>query len=187
MIPPNLPEYPHVFGTVSRRNLVGVFPPLVEVAELAIKICEFDGTIIDGGGLRTEAQARANVTNGTGILNSRHRKQADGYGHAIDLIALTPGKGIDWKNKRAFEAMARAVKIAAAGLCVPIRQGCDWNMNGTFGESREWDWPHFENPIELWRPKAVAEMHRYRAELGLDPVDTGETFPGNGEQFFHQK
>jgi peptidoglycan L-alanyl-D-glutamate endopeptidase CwlK len=183
VIPPDIPEYPHEFGTSSRRNLEGVLPDLVTVAELAIKLCEFDGKIIAGGGLRTEAQARANVANGTGILNSLHRRQSDGYGHAIDLIALTNGK-IDWGNLKAFKAMARAVKIAAAHLCTPIRQGCDWNMNGTFGESREWDWPHFENPVEFWRPKAVAEMHRYRAELGMEPVTTDETFPGDGEQFF---
>lgn len=163
----SLPKYPHAFGAKSKANLAGVQPNLVRVAEVAITICEFDGTVIDGGGLRTKEQAAANEARGVGILNSRHRKQSDGYGHAIDLIALTNGK-IDWTNMSAFKAMARAVKIAAAYLHVPIRQGCDWNMNGTFGESKEYDWPHFEDPVEYWQKAATDEMYRFRHELGMD-------------------
>lgn len=160
------PRFPHTFGSRSRANLQGVLPALVQIAELAITICPYDGTVIDGGGLRTEEQARRNVAAGTGILDSRHRRQPDGWGHAIDLIALTNGK-IDWQNIVAFKAMAGAVKIAAALLCVPIRQGCDWDMDGTFGEreSKEWDWPHFEDPLPFHMKRAEAEMHRYRAEL----------------------
>lgn len=155
-------RYPHTFGASSRRNLAGVDPRLVSVAELAITLCPFDGTVIAGGGLRTQAQAQANAAAGTGILNSRHLT-----GDAIDLIALTRGR-IDWKNMLAFQSMARAVKMASAVLGVPIRQGCDWNMNGTFGETGEWDWPHFENPWPVWREKAALEMKRYRRELGID-------------------
>lgn len=158
------PRFPHRFGKSSLANLDGVMPGLVNVAKLAITLCEFDGTVIAGGGLRTPAQAQANFEAGTGIKDSRHIRQPDGWGHAIDLIALTNGK-IDWKNLAAFRAMAIAVKRASAILCVPIRQGCDWNMNGTFGETREWDWPHLEDPILYWQRKAEAEMLRYQAEL----------------------
>lgn len=164
MILPHLPRYPHTFGAKSRANLKGVKQPLIDVAELAITFCEYDGTVPPGGGLRTRAEAEMNFQLGTGILNSRHIT-----GDAIDLIALTDGR-IDWKNQAAFRAMARAVKISAAILSVPIRQGCDWNMNGTFGESLEWDWPHFENPWPQWMGQAQAEMRRFRAELGLDEV-----------------
>ncbi len=154
--------YAHRFGKSSLANLDGVLPTLVEVAKLAITLCEYDGTVINGGGMRTQAQASANVASGTGILNSRHIKQADGYGHAIDLIPLTPGKGIDWKNLAAFKAMAVAVKVASAKLDVPIRQGCDWNMNGVFSEAREYDWAHFEDPIAYYQGRAVEEMRRYQ-------------------------
>lgn len=149
------------FGAKSRRNLKGVDETLVAVAERALEISPCDGTILVGGGLRTLAQAQANVRKGTGILNSLHRT-----GDAIDLVALTNGR-VRWDNSEAFYAMAMAVKQAAAEMLVPIRQGCDWNMNGTFGESREWDWPHFENPVEYWMQKATDEMYRYRKELGL--------------------
>ncbi len=166
--------YDHAFGDKSLANLEGVLPALAEVAAKAITLCRFDGTIINGGGMRTEAQAQMNVLNKTGILNSRHRVQPDGYGHAIDLIPLTPGKGIDWSNMTAFKAMANAVKQAAAELGVPIRQGCDWNMNGVFNEKREYDWAHFEDPIEFHKAEALAEMHRFQQAAGLSPIDTPE-------------
>lgn len=164
-------KYDHEFGSGSRANLEGVRPELVEVAELAITLCPYDGTVISGGGLRTVRQAQDNVARGTGILNSLHRKQADGYGHAVDLIALTPGKGVDWNNLPAFKAMAKAVKDAAAILQVPIRQGCDWDMDGHWGESGEWDWPHFENPKPHHMARAVELMNRHREELKLDVDD----------------
>ncbi|HEY3494761.1 MAG TPA: hypothetical protein VGK73_08755 [Polyangiaceae bacterium] len=147
-------------------------PSLVKVAELAILLCPFDGTIIDGGGLRTQAQAETNAAAGTGIANSRHLRQSDGWGHAIDLIALTKGK-IDWNNLPAFKSMAHAVKIASAMLVTPIRQGCDWNMNGIMGEAgtKEWDWPHFEDPLPHLLKKAESEMLRFREELSREGWD----------------
>ncbi len=160
--------YDHNFGTSSKKNLDGVLPTLVDVAVLAIMICEYDGTVVTNGGVRSQEAANENAENGTGITDSRHLIQSDGYGHAIDCIALTPGSGIDWTNMKAFQAMADAVKTAAAILMVPIRQGCDWNMNGTFAEKNEWDWAHFEDPKQKYMQAAIAEMHRHRRVLGLD-------------------
>lgn len=158
--------FDHSFGKESRANLEGVHPDLIAVAELAIRLCEFDGCVLEGGGLRTLAQAEANVKAKTGILNSLHRVQPDGLSHAVDLVALKNGK-IDWKDLKPFKAMAIAVKKASALLGVPIRQGCDWNMNGKQGETKEYDWPHFEWPQPLKLQAAIAEMNRYRAELGI--------------------
>lgn len=166
----DMQTYPHAFGKSSRANLRGVLPSLVSVAELAIKLCPYDGTVLAGGGLRELAAQKQYVANGTSwTLNSRHLKQADGYSHAIDLIALTDGK-IDWQNMTAFRAMAEAVQTASAILSVPVRQGCDWDCDGILGESatKEWDWPHFENPKELYLPQATKLMNEHRAKLGLD-------------------
>ena len=163
--------YSHSFGDSSNTNLHGVLPELVDIADLAIRICKYDGTVISGGGMRSEAEAQINVARGTGILHSLHRKQSDGYGHAIDLIPLLPGRGIVWKGddaREAFEAMAYAVKVAAAILGRAIRQGCDWNMNGTFGESREWDWPHFEKPKAVYSERANKELTRFRKAAGIE-------------------
>ncbi len=174
-------EYDHTFGKASMRNLNGVKPQLVQVATRAIQLCAFDGTVVPGGGMRTQAQANANYVAGTGITNSLHIKQSDGYGHAIDLIPLTPGKGIDWSNIPAFLAMAEAVKYAAAELMIPIRQGCDWNMNGVLREAREYDLAHFEMPRPWHRSQALDLMHRYREEVGLastPPVVDPDEEPG---------
>ena len=87
--------YDHEFGPKSLANLNGVLPSLVQVAKLAITLCRFDGTVISGGGIRTQAQADTNVANGPGTANPRPRKQADGFGPAIALIPLHPGTGPD--------------------------------------------------------------------------------------------
>jgi peptidoglycan L-alanyl-D-glutamate endopeptidase CwlK len=169
------PTYPHVYGNASRRELHGVMPAIVQVAKLTIVLCEYDGRILPGGGLRTDAQAADNVARGTGILNSLHKRQPDGWGHAVDIVPLVDSDGdgarddVSWETKYlpAFKAMAIAAKRASAILWTPIRQGCDWNMNGVLGEpgTKEWDWPHLENPIPFHLKKAESEMLRYREEL----------------------
>lgn len=162
--------YPHHFGASSRAHLEGVHPDAVTVAELAIRLCPYDGTILPGGGLRTLAQAQANALSGNGILHSLHRRQADGHGHAVDIVALLPGRGVVWKGgdaMAAFTAMAAAVATASAILGIPVRQGSDWNCNGKRGEAREWDWPHFELPDHRFIQAATALMLERREVLGL--------------------
>jgi len=155
--------FDHHFGKGSLSQLEGVHPDIVDLAKLTIRLCKYDGTIIPGGGLRTEEQAQENAANGTGIVNSLHRKQSDGYGHAVDVIPYVNGKAT-WEMKYC-EEMAKAAKLAAALLSVAIRQGCDWNMNGTFGESGEYDWCHHELPKEKYQEQAKEELARSQAEL----------------------
>lgn len=161
--------YRHELGRGSETNVHLVYPRIVTVARLAIRLCKYDGTVINGGGTRTLEQAKENVKNGTGILNSRHIIQEDGHGHAIDLI---PYIGKPTWELEPCKSMAHAVKVASAILFVPIRQGCDWNMNGTFGQTGEYDWCHFENPIDGYMHAANAEMLRTRRILGLDELPT---------------
>jgi peptidoglycan LD-endopeptidase CwlK len=161
--------YDHRFGGASRRNLQGVHPRLIAVAEIAIRICPFDGTVLATGGVRNREQQAEHVKSGASkTMNSLHLPQGDGYGHAIDLVALTNGK-VDWENVPAFRAMALAVQTAAAALSLPIRQGCDWDVDGVLGESatKEWDWPHFEMPRDVYLPRAIKLMNQRRAALGL--------------------
>ena len=107
----------HYFGDASLSELDGprgrVLPELFEVAKLAIRLSPYDGTVRRGGGVRTQAEAEDNARRKTGIVNSLHRIQADGFGHAIDVLALTPGKGVDYTNKKAFRAMYLAIEEAA--------------------------------------------------------------------------
>ena len=165
--------FDHHFGKGSLSQLEGVHPDIVDLAKLTIRLCQYDGTVISGGRLRTEEQAQENAENGTGIVDSLHRKQSDGYGHAVDVIPYVNGKAT-WEMKYC-EEMAKAAKLAAALLSVPIRQGCDWNMNGTFGESGEYDWCHHELPKEKYQQQAKEELARSQAELLGD-----ETIPSTG-------
>ena len=160
--------YDHKFGNSSNSNLQGVLPEIVDVARLTIRLCQFDGTIISGGGLRTQEQADQNAANGTGVSNSRHLRQSDGYGHAVDVVPYV-GRAT-WDLKYA-KPMANAMKIASAILNVPLRQGCDWNMNGSFAENNEHDWCHGENPVDKYKAAAVAELQRFRRVLGIENLE----------------
>jgi peptidoglycan LD-endopeptidase CwlK len=65
-------------------------------------------------------------------LKSRHGKQADGFGHAVDLLPAP----YDWKNTADFKKVAAAMKQAATELSVNMEWGGDWLSSP--------DMPHFE-------------------------------------------
>ena len=157
----------HTFGKGSYKNIDGVMPSLVTVAELAIRLCDYDGTIIMGRGLRTLEQARDNVRRKTGILNSLHRQQADGFGHAIDLIPYDGGPS--WDQEKC-KTMARSVRAAAAILSEPIRQGLDWDQDGEWLERGETDMCHFESPKLQHMARAVELMNAMRHGLELNEM-----------------
>lgn len=72
--------------------------------------------------------------------NSRHRKQADGFGKAVDLLPAP----YDWKNPKDFDALNKAMEAAAAVEGVNIRWGADWDEDGIARERGETDSPHWE-------------------------------------------
>ncbi len=111
-------------GAASRRELAGVHPRLVAVVERAITYTSQDFTVFDG--LRTEAEQRQLVARGASrTMNSMHRKQADGFGHAVDLVPWINGKP-RWEWKPIFQ-IAVAVKRAADELDVRLRWGGVWD------------------------------------------------------------
>lgn len=155
-------------GTKSRAEQVGVDPRLVAVVERAIEITTQDFSVHDG--LRTEAEQREYVRRGVSqTMNSMHRKQADGYGHAVDLVPYINGK-LRWEWD-AIYPIAAAVKLAAAELNVQIRWGGCWQLMSqikgstaadmekavqAYGEAKRRagkrsfpDGPHFEIPVGL--------------------------------------
>lgn len=73
-------------------------------------------------------------------LNSKHRRQADGFGHAVDLLPAP----YDWKDIRPFDLMAQAMLKAAAIRRVMLRWGANWDGDGKLREKGETDSPHFE-------------------------------------------
>lgn len=135
-----------VLGAGSRAKLDGVHPDLVRVVERAIEITRHDFSVLCG--VRTKAEQAALYAQGrtkpgpvvTWTMDSRHIPQADGYGHAVDLVPYP----MDWKSGEKFDAIAAAMFKASSECGVPLRWGQDWNRNGVPRERGETDAPHFE-------------------------------------------
>lgn len=122
------------FSKRSEENLKGVHPDLVKVAHLALTLSPRDFTVIEG--VRSKAkQKRLYAQGATKTMNSRHLT-----GHAIDIVPYP----LDWKDKAAFETIAKAMLTAAKQLNIAIRWGGDWNQNGRSDDETFYDGPHFE-------------------------------------------
>jgi len=140
----------YALGKRSLANLVGVHPDLVKVVKRAMEITTQDFTVTEG--VRTPERQRELYAQGrtkpgnkvTWVLVSNHFKQADGFGHAVDM----PPYPIDWSNSKEniarFDAVADAMRRASIELGINIRWGADWDQDGKPREKGESDSPHFE-------------------------------------------
>ncbi|MFD1952109.1 M15 family metallopeptidase [Sphingomonas arantia] len=153
-------------GARSVARLAGVHPDLARVVKRAALMARSteDFTVLEGvrsdqdayanwGKGRTAAQLAAKgiptsyaqpklakVTWLSNPLSTKHRKQKDGYGHAVDLAPYP----IDWNDYDRFDQMAKLVMAAAEVEGVEIRWGADWDGDGKPREKGETDSPHFE-------------------------------------------
>lgn len=146
-----------VLSDKSRARLVGVHPKLVAVVERALANSSVDFMVAQG--LRTVEEAYVNFGKGrtaaelatAGVpdpgkyaapalakvtwlrdpLGSKHLKQSDGFGHAVDLLPAP----YDWKDVRLFAKVAFCMTAAAHDLATPIIWGGTWSSP---------DRPHFE-------------------------------------------
>ena len=120
-------------GVLSRNNLAGVHPDLVKVVERAIEITSIDFRVTCG--VRSiDAQRRLVAAGASQTMNSNHLPQADGFSHAVDVVALIDDRARwDWPL---YFKIADAFKVAASELDIPIEWGGDWK---TFK-----DGPHFQ-------------------------------------------
>lgn len=119
----------------SLSRLVSVHPDLRAVIEKAIQITPVDFVVTEG--IRSVDRQKELVAAGASkTMNSRHLT-----GHAVDLAALVGGK-IVW-NTAPYEAIAVAVRKAAADLDVKIQWGGDWV---TFR-----DYVHFELDRQFYK------------------------------------
>ncbi|MFN4288900.1 MAG: M15 family metallopeptidase [Brevundimonas sp.] len=115
-VSPERPASGFVLGSGSRAKLSGVHPRLIAVVERAIALTPQDFTVQDG--VRTEAQQRALVQRGASkTMNSKHRVQADGYGHAVDLVPWVNGQPrwewpLIWPIAAAMHQAARELNVA---------------------------------------------------------------------------
>ena len=113
-------------GKASSAKLVGVHPKLVAVVQHAIGISKQDFAVTDG--VRTEAEQRRLVARGASkTMNSKHRVQSDGFGHAVDLVPFENGSP-RWEWPLIW-AIAVAMDEAASKLQVPLVWGAVWDRN----------------------------------------------------------
>lgn len=112
----------------SIKNLTGVHPVLVRVANEALQLSPIDFVVTEG--LRTlERQKALRAAGASRTLNSKHLT-----GHAIDVAALVDGQ-IRW-DWPLYRHIAGAFKVAAKNQAIHIKWGGDWQ--------RFPDGPHFE-------------------------------------------
>ena len=117
---------PYSLGVKSKVELVGVHPELVAVVERAITITKQDFSVHDG--LRTLAEQKEYVRRGVSkTMNSKHMKQADGFGHAVDLVPYINGQ-LRWEWKPIF-VIAAAVRQAAELQGVGLIWGGVWDRD----------------------------------------------------------
>lgn len=106
------------FSKRSLKNLTGVHPDLVKVAELAIKRTPVDFGIIEG--LRTAERQKELVAKGASkTLNSRHIT-----GHAIDFACFV-GSELRW-DWSLYNQVGPVFEECAKELGVPIVWGGRW-------------------------------------------------------------
>ena len=145
-------------------RLEGVDPRLVDVVVRAAAISQVPFMVVEG--VRSREQCMVNYGKGRTIsqlalknipahyaqpkkakvtwlnnpFNSKHCKQPDGYGKAVDLLPAP----YDWLDLKRFDMVAQAMEVAADELDVEIRWGADWDQDGKPRERGETDSPHFE-------------------------------------------
>lgn len=111
-------------GVRSRIELIGVHPALCAVVRLAIEASSQDFRVYDG--LRTEDEQAEYVARGASLtLDSKHLRQPDGYGHAVDLVPLIAGR-LRWEWP-AIYPIAKAMHWAATRMNVPLTWGGVWD------------------------------------------------------------
>lgn len=114
----------YALGSASRAELTGVHPRLIAVVERAIALTAQDFSVHDG--LRTADEQREYVRQGVSkTMASKHMRQGDGFGHAVDLVPFINGK-LRWEWKPIY-VIASAVHHAAAEQGVALIWGAVWD------------------------------------------------------------
>lgn len=97
---------------------------------MAISITPIDFTIITNGGLRTASQQMALYKRGASNIDgrsslSKHQKQSDGWGHAVDLVPWV-GRSPRWEWPLIYP-IAAAMATCAPLAGVELRWGGVWD------------------------------------------------------------
>lgn len=118
----------YVLGTNSRNQLKGVHPNLVALVEECIKITPVDFGVHSG--LRTASEQTALFKRGASQLDgrskkSKHQKQSDGFGHAVDLVPYVGGS-LRWEWPLIYP-IAGCMAYLSREMDIEIRWGGVWD------------------------------------------------------------
>jgi peptidoglycan L-alanyl-D-glutamate endopeptidase CwlK len=116
-----------VLGTRSREQLKGVHPSLVKLVEEAIKMTPQDFGVHSG--VRTAREQKIlfekRATKKDGVRNkSKHQVQADGFGHAVDLVPWVGNFRWEWPL---IYPIAGVMGLLSVRMGVSIRFGGVWD------------------------------------------------------------
>jgi peptidoglycan L-alanyl-D-glutamate endopeptidase CwlK len=111
-------------GPTSLSRLEGVHPTLAALVRRAIEVTTQDFTVMCG--VRSLADEEAAVASGhSKTMHSKHLIQADGYGHAVDLVPWIGGNPVwDWD---AIYPIASAMHQATSEQPALVRWGGVWD------------------------------------------------------------
>ena len=116
----------YALGSASRAQLVGVHPRLVAVVERVIVLTVQDFAVHDG--VREQAEQAALVAAGVSrTLDSKHKRQSDGYGHAVDLVPYIAGR-LRWDWPGCYR-VAVAMRAAAIEAGLALTWGGVWDRD----------------------------------------------------------
>jgi peptidoglycan L-alanyl-D-glutamate endopeptidase CwlK len=135
------------FSKKSLDNLVGVHPDLRDLVQEAMALQIMDFAVNEGlRDLRRQSDLFAAGKSKT--MNSKHLKQPDGFGHAVDLypspidmVAVNKGSA---KEIIRFGVLYGIIATLAAKNKIKIRWGGDWDGDGQTLDHTFFDAPHIE-------------------------------------------
>lgn len=147
-------------GKNSRMLLAGVHNDLAGVVQGAIEISGIDFKVLCG--LRSASDQAALVASGASrTLNSKHIRQVDGWGHAVDLVPIING-AISWRWEH-FYPIASAMSHAARDLSVAVTWGGCWDR--LLNELRA---DELENEIDAYKARFHANPKNHGKPAFLD-------------------
>lgn len=116
----------YTLGSKSNAALIGVHPIIVSVVRSAIELSEQDFAVFEG--LRSLATQKEYLKRGvTKTLASKHLKQSDGLGHAVDLVPWIAGQ-VRWEWEPIYRIAVAVDKAATAqGVSSRLRWGGVWD------------------------------------------------------------
>ena len=108
----------------SLGKLKGVHPDMVATVKRAIELTKVDFGVTYG--VRTlEEQEKLYKSGRSQTMKSKHLIQADGYSHAVDLVAYD-GKDVVWEIN-VYDDIADAMAEAANEVGCAIKWGAAWS------------------------------------------------------------